>query len=68
MGIRTPAYNKANKKLRQQVLLHEFGHVLGLDHVTTKKDVMYPEASGAKVEFNKETKAYFLAHPGCEKK
>jgi hypothetical protein len=68
IGIRTPAYNKANKKLRQQVLLHEFGHVLGLDHVTTKKDVMYPEAYGTKIDFNQETKAYFLAHPGCEKK
>ena len=68
IGIRTPAYSKSNKKLRQQVLLHEFGHVLGLDHVTTKKDVMYKEAYGTKIDFNKETKEYFLAHPGCEKK
>ena len=67
IGIRTPAYSKANKKVRQEVLLHEFGHVLGLNHVTTKKDVMYKEVSGGKVEFNKETKEYFLAHPGCEK-
>ena len=56
IGIRTPAYSKANKKVRQEVLLHEFGHVLGLNHVTTKKDVMYKEVSGGKVEFNKETK------------
>ena len=68
IGIRTPAYSKANKKVRQEILLHEFGHVLGLNHVTTKKDVMYKEVSGGKVEFNKETKEYFLAHPGCEKK
>jgi hypothetical protein len=68
IGIRTPAYSKTNKKIRQQVLLHEFGHVLGLDHVTTKNDVMYKEVSGGKVDFNKETKAYFLTHPGCEKK
>jgi len=68
IGIRTPAYSKASKNLRKQVLLHEFGHVLGLDHVTTKKDVMYKEAYGTKIDFNKETKEYFLAHPGCEKK
>ena len=68
IGVRTPAYSKANKKVRQEVLLHEFGHVLGLNHVTTKKDVMYKEVSGGKVDFNKETKAYFLTHPGCEKK
>ena len=68
IGIRTPAYSKANRKVKQEVLLHEFGHVLGLNHVTTKKDVMYKEVSGGKVEFNKETKEYFLSHPGCEKK
>lgn len=68
IGIRTPGYNKLSKSVRKQVLLHEFGHVLGLNHVTTKKDVMYKEASGAKLEFNQQTKEYFLAHPGCEKK
>lgn len=28
------------------VLLHEFGHVLGLDHVDSRGELMYPEAIG----------------------
>lgn len=28
------------------VLLHEFGHVLGLDHVESRRELMYPSATG----------------------
>lgn len=68
IGIRTPAYQKANKSIRKEVLLHEFGHVLGLDHVSKKNDLMYTNADGKQIRFNKETIEYFKAHPGCEKK
>jgi len=68
IGIRTPAYQKANRGLRKEILLHEFGHVLGLDHVNKKNELMSIQVNGSKTAFNKETKAYFLAHPGCEKK
>lgn len=67
IGIRTPAYQKANRGLRKGILLHEFGHVLGLDHVNKKNDLMSIQIDGSKTAFNKETKAYFLTNPGCEK-
>ena len=67
IGIRTPAYQKANRGLRKEILLHEFGHVLGLDHVNKKNDLMSIQIDGSKTAFNKETKAYFLTNPGCEK-
>jgi predicted Zn-dependent protease len=50
-----------------QVLLHEFGHVLGLDHVSKKNDLMSTQVSGGKTDFNKQTKEYFLNNPGCVK-
>jgi predicted Zn-dependent protease len=31
-----------------QVLLHEFGHVLGLGHVSQKNDLMSTQISGGK--------------------
>ena len=67
VGIRTPAYQKASKSLRKEVLLHEFGHVLGLDHVSKKNELMSTHADGSKTTFNKETKEYFLNNPGCVK-
>ena len=67
VGIRTPAYQKASKSLRKEVLLHEFGHVLGLDHVSKKNELMSTHADGRKTTFNKETKEYFLNNPGCVK-
>jgi hypothetical protein len=68
IGIRTPAYQKANRGLRKEILLHEFGHVLGLDHVNKKNELMSIQVNGSKTAFNKETKEYFLAHPGCVEK
>jgi predicted Zn-dependent protease len=67
IGMRTPAYQKANKTLRKQILLHEFGHVLGLDHVSKKNELMSVQVDGSKTTFNKETKEYFLSNPGCVK-
>jgi hypothetical protein len=67
IGMRTPAYQKANKTLRKQILLHEFGHVLGLDHVSKKNELMSVQTNGRVVYFNKETKEYFLSNPGCVK-
>ena len=67
VGIRTPAYQKASKSLRKEILLHEFGHVLGLDHVSKKNELMSVQVNGSKTTFNKETKEYFLNNPGCVK-
>lgn len=67
IGIRTPAYQKVSKSLRKEVLLHEFGHVLGLDHVSKKNDLMSVQVNGSKTTFNKETQEYFLNNPGCVK-
>jgi predicted Zn-dependent protease len=67
IGIRTPAYQRGSKSLQMQVLLHEFGHVLGLDHVSKKNDLMSTQVSGGKTDFNKQTKEYFLNNPGCVK-
>ncbi len=67
IGIRTPAYQKVSKSLRKEVLLHEFGHVLGLDHVSKKNELMSVQVNGSKTTFNKETQEYFLNNPGCVK-
>ena len=67
IGIRTPAYQKVSKSLRKEILLHEFGHVLGLDHVSKKNELMSVQVNGSKTTFNKETKEYFLNNPGCVK-
>ena len=67
VGIRTPAYQKVSKSLRKEILLHEFGHVLGLDHVSKKNELMSVQVNGSKTTFNKETKEYFLNNPGCVK-
>ena len=67
IGIRTPAYQKISKSLRKEILLHEFGHVLGLDHVSKKNELMSVQVNGSKTTFNKETKEYFLNNPGCVK-
>lgn len=67
IGIRTPAYQKTNKSIRKEILLHEFGHVLGLDHVSKKNDLMSTQTDGSKTTFNKETQEYFLNNPGCVK-
>ena len=67
IGIRTPAYQKVSKSLRKEVLLHEFGHVLGLDHVSKKNELMSTQSDGSKTTFNKETQEYFLNNPGCVK-
>ena len=65
IAIRVPAYTKANKALRKEVLLHEFGHVLGLNHVSVNRDLMAPTSDGTIVKFNKRVVEYFQTNPGC---
>ena len=61
-----PAMDQASKQLREDIILHEFGHVLGLMHTTTVGDIMYPSASGeAKPTFNQTITDYFANNPGC---
>ncbi|MBI1350106.1 MAG: matrixin family metalloprotease [Actinomycetales bacterium] len=38
--------NKTSKALVEELFAHELGHVIGLGHSTSKKDVMYPILSG----------------------
>ena len=63
-----PAMDDANQDLRRNVILHEFGHVLGLAHTTTEGDIMYPiSTSDAATSFNQEVVDYFANNPGCVK-
>jgi hypothetical protein len=38
--------DSADKARTQAVLMHELGHVVGLDHVTDASQLMYPAATG----------------------
>jgi hypothetical protein len=63
-----PVMDEAKQTLRRGVLLHEFGHVLGLNHTTTPGDIMYPSTSDDEVpEFNQDIVDYFANNPGCVK-
>lgn len=61
-----PAMDQASQQLREDIILHEFGHVLGLMHTTTAGDIMFPIASGEAVPaFNQAITDYFEKNPGC---
>lgn len=45
-GVVFDVSQKANKKAWRQIVLHEFGHALGLNHVGDRKQVMFPVSNG----------------------
>jgi hypothetical protein len=52
-GVVFDVAQKANKKTWRQIVLHEFGHALGLTHVGDRKQVMFPISSGKAVLYAK---------------
>lgn len=66
VAVYLPAMDAANQQIRSDVILHEFGHLLGLNHTTTKGDIMYPSTSDDVAPvFNPEVLDYFAKNPGC---
>jgi Matrixin len=47
-AFRAKYLNKATKAAAAELFAHELGHVFGLGHSTSKKDVMYPILDGQK--------------------
>lgn len=67
IALYVPAMNEADETLRRNVILHEFGHLLGLGHTTTSGDIMYPETNGVEItNYNQKIIDYFVANPGCD--
>lgn len=53
--------NKNNKYNIFTILKHEVGHVLGLEHSTDMKDLMYPSTSNTEADNNPSDVDYLLA-------
>ena len=65
MAISAAKYNELSKSERHALLLHELGHLVGLDHTDAASDLMYPTVSSANDDgFNAAVKAY-LAQSNC---
>ena len=67
IGLQMPNYNNLPDYFKLQVLNHEFGHLLGLGHTTTKGELMAPLLTGINTTFNNTVQNYFKSHPGCVK-
>jgi hypothetical protein len=60
------SYRSLKENQKFAVIAHELGHVIGLGHVTTKNDIMYPENSQDVANaFSEEVTGFFKEHPGC---
>jgi hypothetical protein len=68
IGLQMPYYSQLPDHFKLQVMNHEFGHVLGLGHTTTKGELMAPMLTGLNVTFNNTVRDYFKAHPGCDRR
>lgn len=68
IAIHMPYYENLPKSFQVQIMTHEFGHLLGLGHTTTKGELMAPILTGVHDEFNKTVQDYFAKNPGCVKK
>lgn len=67
VGLQMPYYSNLPDYFKLQVLNHEFGHLIGLGHTTTKGELMAPILTGINLTFNNTVRDYFKANPGCVK-